>query len=271
MAQSKKQKSDQYFEDEIDLSPYINRLVAKKWWILGITVLVAGIAYGVSYFLPKRYRVNASITFSGGEVTAQEDSTTKAEEIVSPTYVTEMAGKFLSNRKEAGEAEGLISMTAEGKTYPLSIIFIIKDGIDKNLYHNDFLSYLNTNSYVAAELEAEQKVVSDNIDVYEVSIESLDDEISKVESQLNSTDGNPDLVSSYADLISVRNNLMKEKRELEKHLASLQGFKFAVRPYYANGGSPAFPKKTQNAAIAGFVALILVSGVVAFRKDASKK
>lgn len=49
----------QYFEEEIDLRKWINVLIRRKWWILGISVLAAALSFGVASFLTKGYEATS--------------------------------------------------------------------------------------------------------------------------------------------------------------------------------------------------------------------
>lgn len=48
-----------YVDDEIDLRKWLDVLLAKKWWILGLTLLAAVIGFGVTSLLPKTYEATA--------------------------------------------------------------------------------------------------------------------------------------------------------------------------------------------------------------------
>ncbi len=55
------QPPNQFFEDEIDLREYILVLVKYWRWIVGVSILAAIVAFGVSSFLPKNYEASADV------------------------------------------------------------------------------------------------------------------------------------------------------------------------------------------------------------------
>jgi capsular polysaccharide biosynthesis protein len=48
-----------YIDDEIDLRKWLDILLTRKWWILGLTLLVVAISFGVGSLLPKTYEATA--------------------------------------------------------------------------------------------------------------------------------------------------------------------------------------------------------------------
>ncbi len=58
-------------DDIIDLRKYINLLLARKWWIIGIALLGALLAFGLASILPKQYQATsiAAVTKSRNELT----------------------------------------------------------------------------------------------------------------------------------------------------------------------------------------------------------
>ena len=58
-------------EEEIDLRPYIEALFRHRYWIVGIVVLTAGVAFLVTRFVPSIYETKSSIAcfFTSGGYT----------------------------------------------------------------------------------------------------------------------------------------------------------------------------------------------------------
>ena len=61
-------------EDEIDLRAYIGILLKNKYWIAGLTVLAAAVAFGVSALLPATYRSTALVTVTKPSYDVRFDS-----------------------------------------------------------------------------------------------------------------------------------------------------------------------------------------------------
>ncbi len=64
-----------YFEDEIDLREIIRSLLQYKWWIIGVTILLAVVAFAFSkLFLPSEYQATAYVMITKPSLTANLDS-----------------------------------------------------------------------------------------------------------------------------------------------------------------------------------------------------
>ncbi len=59
-----------YFEDEIDLREIIRSLLQYKWWIIGVTILLAVVAFAFSkLFIPSEYQATAYVMITKPSLT----------------------------------------------------------------------------------------------------------------------------------------------------------------------------------------------------------
>ena len=259
MATKTKNKSEYLFDDEIDLTPYINRVMAKKWLIVVITAAITVGTYGASFLLPEAYQVNTTLTFGGEASSTDSSGKSISTTLVSPTYVEGLLDSFAQEATNGNSAGELSSVEIEGTEYPLEVTFRVAEGVGEAKYPEQLLSYLNGNDYVENKLSIEETRINSSLETKEADLTDVN---AKIDGTTSST--------AYAELVTLKTSLDEEIAELQQAKDSLTGFTYSVKPYFANKGSPVSPKKTQNAGIAGFLALSGTVVVVAFKEDKSK-
>ena len=90
----------QFFEDEIDLREYILVLIKYWRWIVGVSVLAAIVAFGVSSFLPRTYEASANVLILKSETQISFEpkfQTTTDEQLGDKNYQNTLADLVKSN------------------------------------------------------------------------------------------------------------------------------------------------------------------------------
>lgn len=259
MVSRSKQNKSVLLEDEIDLTPYIQRLVKRKWWLIGSVIIACVAGYFGSFMLPRKYQVNAFLDFHGQ---IEKDG----KRLVSSSTVIGMVDQFKNqistNEKPKNE---IADMLVEGKDYPLVVKFIVFRNDNPSNYPDRLIEYLNQNTYIKNVIEERRDYLSDRISNYNELIAKVKDEIEILE-EATTKDGNCSR-QSIAERYSTLSELESEKAALQHELDNLIGFVYTVEPYLINNGRPIYPNKVKNTMVIGVSTLLFVGTLVVFVKE----
>lgn len=261
-----KQSNRAYLDDEIDLTPYINRILARKWIIIAIVALFTLAGYLGSLMIPPKYQANGTIVFTGFRTTGGGT----AQFIVSPASAISMIQQIANSYPE--ELIGVSELTAVGIEFPLTLTFIIDETTDVLSISDFLIDSLNSNPQVISEIDSRRESLSSQLSTTQETIDEIDQQISKAkQASFNCSAESAALGAAYADLVALRENLISSLNSLQTEYDSLTGFQYVATPYLINGGAPVSPKKIQNAAVAGFLGGGLSVGAFAFIKSKEER
>lgn len=271
MAKQKQEKTnDCSLNDEIDLSPYINRVLARKWIISSIVVICALAGYFLSALLPVTYEARGLLGFKGHKTIGSSTGQLATSAIVSPVSLTNLINKL--NDEGIDGTDELRSISVTGIEYPLEIIITTTEKTDISKVSAEIVSTLNTNEYIMTALEDQRLFISENITRVEDTLSEVETQVQGAKQATFSCTQNSALLgSAYSSLISLKKALELEKLSLEKELSELQGFLYVAEPYYSNNGEPVSPNKPRNAMIAALVAGAISVTASAFIKTRKEK
>jgi|GEM_PF-6453024 len=252
----KLQRKDILNTDEIDLNPFIKRVLTRKWIILFVTIISGIIGYFASMLLPLQYQVTGSLRFKGYRRIEGTDSTYVQLPIIMPSSTSSLVDQIDSLNKD--ELDDVSSLSIIGSDFPQQLSFVIEEGADINAVSNTIINGLNNNRIVQSELESQRTFLSDRLESTNSAISDVDNQISSARQVgFNCSAESAALGSAYADLAALKEDLESTKVALQMELNSLVGYEYVTEPYITNNGKPISPKLLQNAAIAAFTSSIL--------------
>jgi len=256
--------------DEIDLSPYINRALERKWIIIAVVVLFGIAGYLGSALLPVKYQVAGTLKFTGYRRIEGTDSSYLQLPIIMPASAISIVQQIANS--EADELKGISGLLVTGEEFPLQISFQVNDGVDISTVSAFIISRLNSNDQVQTEVENQRTFLTGRLESTNTTIEEVADQLTSAkQAGFSCSAESAALGSAYADLAALKEELETTKAALQMELDSLTGFQYMATPYLENNGAPVSPKKVQNGAVAAFGAGVIALGVSAFVKTKEER
>lgn len=257
---AKRKENNPITDDEIDLTPFINRVLKRKWLVVFAVVISAVAVYFISYLLPVKYSAVGTLTFKGYRRIEGTSSDYVQSPIISAASVVGLVEK--TNNEEIDGLEDVFSIAVAGEDYPLTITIETTSESDIQGISSTILSYLNSNQEVQAELESQREFVSTRLDNANSTLGEVNTQVQNAKQSLFSCSANSAAMgSAYADLVSLQETLTSDSAALQQELDSLQGFTYVAEPYLSNNGEPVSPNKLRNGLIAAFGAGVIAVGI----------
>jgi uncharacterized protein involved in exopolysaccharide biosynthesis len=207
-------KKKNHFEDyEIDLADYVRVLLEGKWLILGVTVIAVAVAVGLSFVMPKIYKVETSLEMGRvGKEQAQpkvsnlvEEPSQLVEKISSGVYDTSL-------RETLGIAEADFPEMKAENPKDTALVSVWLESADPQRA-DDILDELN--KLILADHEGEIKTIRE---LLENDVSRLETKIASVEIEeevLEAKVAGLQAVSVYNQTIDIQNALWEAKGALE--------------------------------------------------------
>lgn len=266
-----------YDEYEIDLRELIIFVWHRKWFLIGLFVIAVIASFAVSkYYITPGYKTEATVQLSNIQGIYSQPAT--ARQIIKNSGEIKKAlrknsGKeisadklsnFIKNNISIENVEGTQIMNIIVKSNNPETVHIIAQTMVaayRNKSQNYYDKFINNKQEYLENIEEEIQEIKEKIEKTNTHISNLENK------EIASADKSIMINSQISKLDSLqehKNDLMKQKQDIENELLGYHSFAVITPPYVPE--NPVSPNIKLNMAIAGVLALMLGIFVIFFKK-----